>query len=93
VKTEVTKVLMTVHVPSAEEVAEAEEKARREAEALEARMRLQHALAGPAGEVMEEDESTPAMKPFQQFGKKVGRNEPCPCGSGKKYKHCHGALA
>ncbi|MET0498147.1 MAG: SEC-C metal-binding domain-containing protein [Steroidobacteraceae bacterium] len=25
--------------------------------------------------------------------KKVGRNEPCPCGSGKKYKHCHGALA
>ncbi len=26
-------------------------------------------------------------------GRKVGRNEPCPCGSGKKYKHCHGALA
>ncbi|MEK9134540.1 MAG: SEC-C metal-binding domain-containing protein [Pseudomonadota bacterium] len=24
---------------------------------------------------------------------KVGRNEPCPCGSGKKYKHCHGKLA
>jgi preprotein translocase subunit SecA len=24
---------------------------------------------------------------------KVGRNEPCPCGSGKKYKHCHGRLA
>ena len=24
---------------------------------------------------------------------KVGRNEPCPCGSGKKYKHCHGALS
>jgi preprotein translocase subunit SecA len=26
-------------------------------------------------------------------GRKVGRNEPCPCGSGKKYKHCHGQLA
>ena len=26
-------------------------------------------------------------------GPKVGRNEPCPCGSGKKYKHCHGRLA
>jgi len=25
-------------------------------------------------------------------GRKVGRNEPCPCGSGKKYKHCHGAI-
>ncbi|MER2603475.1 MAG: SEC-C metal-binding domain-containing protein [Candidatus Competibacter phosphatis] len=25
-------------------------------------------------------------------GRKVGRNEPCPCGSGKKYKHCHGQL-
>ena len=29
---------------------------------------------------------------FVRDGKKVGRNEPCPCGSGKKYKHCHGAL-
>jgi preprotein translocase subunit SecA len=31
----------------------------------------------------------PAMRSTQ----KVGRNEPCPCGSGKKYKHCHGKLA
>jgi preprotein translocase subunit SecA len=31
--------------------------------------------------------------PFVRDGRKVGRNEPCPCGSGKKYKHCHGALA
>ena len=30
---------------------------------------------------------------FVRETKKVGRNEPCPCGSGKKYKHCHGALA
>jgi preprotein translocase subunit SecA len=29
---------------------------------------------------------------FVRETKKVGRNEPCPCGSGKKYKHCHGAL-
>ncbi len=91
VKSEVTKILMTSYVPSAEEIAAAEEQAKREAEALEARMRLQHALAG-AGEVIEEEPS-PMQKPFQQFGKKVGRNEPCPCGSGKKYKHCHGALA
>jgi preprotein translocase subunit SecA len=31
--------------------------------------------------------------PFVRDGRKVGRNEPCPCGSGKKFKHCHGALA
>jgi preprotein translocase subunit SecA len=30
---------------------------------------------------------------FVRESKKVGRNEPCPCGSGKKFKHCHGALA
>jgi len=33
-----------------------------------------------------------AMKPFKRVDKKVGRNEPCPCGSGKKYKQCHGKL-
>ena len=31
--------------------------------------------------------------PARPAGAKVGRNEPCPCGSGKKYKHCHGKLA
>jgi preprotein translocase subunit SecA len=31
--------------------------------------------------------------PFVRDARKVGRNEPCPCGSGKKFKHCHGALA
>ncbi len=35
----------------------------------------------------------PAVAPFVREARKVGRNEPCPCGSGKKYKHCHGALA
>jgi preprotein translocase subunit SecA len=31
-------------------------------------------------------------KPFVRPDRKVGRNDPCPCGSGKKYKHCHGRL-
>jgi preprotein translocase subunit SecA len=31
--------------------------------------------------------------PFVRNERKVGRNEPCPCGSGKKYKHCHGQLS
>ncbi len=32
-------------------------------------------------------------QPYVREGRKVGRNEPCPCGSGKKYKHCHGKAA
>jgi preprotein translocase subunit SecA len=35
----------------------------------------------------------PVVAPFVRSDRKVGRNEPCPCGSGKKFKHCHGALA
>jgi len=34
----------------------------------------------------------PAVAPFVRSDRKVGRNEPCPCGSGRKYKHCHGVL-
>jgi preprotein translocase subunit SecA len=33
------------------------------------------------------------VAPFVRSDRKVGRNEPCPCGSGRKFKHCHGALA
>jgi preprotein translocase subunit SecA len=34
----------------------------------------------------------PRTTPFVRGERKVGRNEPCPCGSGRKFKHCHGAL-
>ena len=34
-----------------------------------------------------------SLAPFVRSDRKVGRNEPCPCGSGRKFKHCHGALA
>ena len=88
VKHDVTKTLMTVRVRSREEVEAAEAQTRREAEELEARMRLQHALANA-----EPEEPAEALAPFKRFTKKVGRNDPCPCGSGKKYKQCHGALA
>jgi len=46
------------------------------------------------GNVMEIDprSSAPPAAPFVRPMPKVGRNEPCPCGSGRKYKHCHGAL-
>jgi preprotein translocase subunit SecA len=62
-------------------------------------MQFQHAAPEPVtspppqGPVAEPQARSP--EPVAQFvreTKKVGRNEPCPCGSGKKYKHCHGAL-
>jgi preprotein translocase subunit SecA len=50
--------------------------------------------APPSGNVMEiEPRSAPEnAAPFVRPMPKVGRNEPCPCGSGRKYKHCHGTL-
>jgi preprotein translocase subunit SecA len=38
------------------------------------------------------DEDDAAHQPFVRSDRKVGRNEPCPCGSGKKYKQCHGRI-
>ena len=77
--------------------AEEEERQRRLARA----MQFQHAApeplaAPPAPGPLAEPQAERAAEPVEQFvrdAKKVGRNEPCPCGSGKKYKHCHGALA
>ena len=44
------------------------------------------------GNIMELEPRGPAPTPFVRAVPKVGRNEPCPCGSGRKYKHCHGTL-
>ncbi|HCK82187.1 MAG TPA: preprotein translocase subunit SecA, partial [Candidatus Competibacteraceae bacterium] len=46
----------------------------------------------PEGGAGDEARSAEPQTPFVREGRKVGRNEPCPCGSGKKYKHCHGQL-
>jgi preprotein translocase subunit SecA len=56
-------------------------------------VRLQHGdpdatLTGDAGEAPAAEKVQPTVRHTQ----KVGRNDPCPCGSGKKYKHCHGKL-
>ncbi len=50
--------------------------------------------AAEGGNVMEMEprSAAPAAMPFVRAVPKVGRNEPCPCGSGRKYKHCHGTL-
>jgi preprotein translocase subunit SecA len=46
---------------------------------------------GYPGPMLEGAEATKNKRPVR-VEKKVGRNEPCPCGSGKKYKHCHGKI-
>ena len=58
-------------------------------------LHYEHAEANPMEEpqpVEEIQESQNSQQPFVRSGKKVGRNEPCPCGSGKKFKQCHGSL-
>ena len=51
------------------------------------------APARPADQPLAGEEPTEAFAPFVRSDRKVGRNELCPCGSGKKYKHCHGRHA
>ena len=72
---------------------------RRKAQALkykhdEASALGQRPAQAPAGAPGEADQAPPqAAGPFVRTGRKVGRNEPCPCGSGKKYKQCCGKLS
>jgi len=51
------------------------------------------ALAEPAENVIPLAAALSKIAPLMREERKVGRNEPCPCGSGKKYKHCHGSLS
>jgi preprotein translocase subunit SecA len=88
IKHEVITLLSRVQVRSEAEI-EALEAQRRQ---QDSGMQFQHANAS-AMQSDGEDTSAEAGTPYVREGRKVGRNEPCPCGSGKKYKHCHGKLA
>ncbi|MHB1100407.1 MAG: preprotein translocase subunit SecA, partial [Burkholderiales bacterium] len=83
IRMDVTQNLLTVQIRSEADVEAAEAPV-----ALE-NVRYQHADYDEA--LASEDESE--HQPFVRIGEKVGRNDPCPCGSGKKYKQCHGKLA
>jgi len=87
IKEDVVRILSHVQVRSPEEI-EAEERARREA--AQKAMQFQHAQAQAAAQVAQSAASSDAE--VVKASAKVGRNEPCPCGSGKKYKQCHGKL-
>ena len=80
-KYEVISTLSKVQVRMPEEVEELEQQRRMEAERLAQMQQLSH----------QDDDSAAAAALAAQTGeRKVGRNDPCPCGSGKKYKNCHG---
>ncbi len=101
-KFDVVSVLSKVQVKRPEEVDELE--ARKRQEAKERAMEYQHAeasaMAGPGagpapqpGQPPQPPAEAASAQPFVRDMPKVGRNEPCPCGSGKKYKQCHGRIA
>lgn len=93
IKRDTIRVLSHVQVRR-EDPAEEEARLRREAEAMAERMQFQHADASALASEEKDGEQggvAVATAPVRAEAK-VGRNEPCPCGSGKKYKHCHGQI-
>jgi preprotein translocase subunit SecA len=90
VKSEVTRITMMVQIRSAEDLETMEMPAEPE------NVRYQHADFEEAltdGEEPAAVATDTQQLPFEREGVKIGRNDPCPCGSGKKYKQCHGKLA
>ena len=86
-KLDVVTILSKVQIQSKEE-AQAIDDQRREQEA-KAKVEYQH---GASENNVQDDTDPESSETFVRQDKKVGRNEPCPCGSGKKYKQCHGKL-
>ncbi len=89
IKSEVTKVTMLVQVKNSEDLEAVEKPSELE------NVKYQHADYDEALGLKPESEPNEEVVnlPFTREGVKVGRNDPCPCGSGKKYKQCHGKLS
>ncbi len=103
VRDDVTRVLLTVQIQSPED-AEAVEQAPQVSNVTYSQSEFNDpAMQGGEGAATDPesvalatqqvaDSDDPAQQPFRRFGGKIGRNEPCPCGSGRKFKQCHGKL-
>ena len=92
IKNEVTKILMTVKVQSADQLGEAAESMETRAERV---ANVTYTAPTETGEISSEVDPASIMRaaaPAAAAVPRVGRNEPCPCGSGRKYKQCHGKL-
>ena len=93
VKNEITKVLMTVKVQSSEQLEQAAVEMEQRGENIANITYTAPTETGDVGAVLDEETvRTRQAMPGADLPR-VGRNEPCPCGSGKKYKQCHGKLA
>ncbi|MDH4260744.1 MAG: SEC-C metal-binding domain-containing protein, partial [Gammaproteobacteria bacterium] len=101
IRSDTVMMLQRLQVRTEEEIEREEAERQRR---LQSRMQLQHAeppaIATESRPVSADSgrapaaaaAPAPAAPPFVRGERKVGRNEPCPCGSGRKYKHCHGAI-
>jgi len=87
IKHDVVRFLSRVQVRAEADLGEAEQQQRRSV-----KMTFNHPAA-PDSLSSKAAESDAGSAPFIRGQRKIGRNEPCPCGSGKKYKHCHGTLS
>jgi preprotein translocase subunit SecA len=86
VKLEVTRILMTVRIQTQEQVAQAAEAIEEKASQVS---NVTYTHPNEDGSVSQETDP----QTLAQQVPRVGRNDPCPCGSGKKYKQCHGQLS
>ncbi|HIE1461258.1 TPA: preprotein translocase subunit SecA [Stenotrophomonas maltophilia] len=96
VKREVVTLLSRVRIRSDEEVQALEAAERQQAEARLSQSQFQHQDVGGYSADEEAAQVQAAQQGIAQTQRdepKIGRNDPCPCGSGKKYKHCHGQLS
>ena len=87
IKHEVIRILSRVQVRDPEDVDAVNEQRRQSTD-----VEYQHEDAQQIGQEEAEPEAPQASQPYTRDGTKVGRNDPCPCGSGKKFKHCCGVI-
>ncbi len=92
VKHDSVSILSRIRIQSEQELDDSAERQR-----AAKRMQFKHAEASALGEAPAQaqqpaEKALPSIPQFKRDGRKVGRNEPCPCGSGKKFKQCHGKL-
>ncbi|PIE25443.1 MAG: preprotein translocase subunit SecA [Neptuniibacter caesariensis] len=93
IKRDVIRILSHVQVQQPEDVEAMEQQRREQAERQQ--MDFTHDQSSAMGDEAgsQQAEAQPQGETFVREERKVGRNEPCPCGSGKKYKQCHGKLS
>ena len=89
-KTDVVTILSKVRVQQQEEVEKMEAQRQAQAEEAARRAKAQHATA--ENQLGDNEAEAASPQTVVRDERKVGRNEPCPCGSGKKYKQCHGKI-